>query len=193
MVLRSTSSGAGHHPVAVPTPPTLANLWLIGSMGAGKSAVGRVLARRLGRPLVDNDDELEREHGAPTTALAAAGPGSLHEQESAQLRALVERVVTPCVAGFAASVGDRPEDLELLGRTGTVVYLRARVATLVARVGSGRGRPWLEGGAEPYLAAALARRGPRYEAAADVVVDVDDRDAEQVADAILAQLTGSRM
>ena len=38
---------------------------LVGFMGAGKSTLGAEVARRLGRPFVDLDDELERRHGAP--------------------------------------------------------------------------------------------------------------------------------
>ena len=67
-----------------------------------------------------------------------------------------------------------------------VVWLRARPATLAARVGSGRGRPLLAGDPAARLAELDAVRRPLYEEVADAVVDVDGLDPSRVADRILA-------
>jgi shikimate kinase len=162
-------------------------VWLIGSMGAGKTAVGRELATRLGCDLFDNDTELLRQTGQSLTKLADRGWNSLHQFESAQLRA-ASTLPPPLVAGVAASVADRPGDLELLRATGVVVYLQARPATLAARVGGGEGRPWLQEDPEGWLAAMLERREPSYIEAAHVVVRVDDLSPEMVADHIMLGL-----
>jgi shikimate kinase len=161
--------------------PRLQRIWLVGSMGAGKTTVGRALSRELGWPLVDNDTTLEQTTGATAAELADDGAARLHDSESAVLRRTASTGPVPAVVGVAAGVGDRPEDLDLLRRTGTVVYLRARVATLAARLGTGGGRPWLAGDPAEFLAARLGERGPAYESAADLVVDVDERSAEDVA------------
>ena len=97
----------------------------------------------------------------------------------------------PFVAGVAASVGDRAEDLDLLRQTGSVVYLRATVPTLAARVGSGADRPWLAGDPAAWLAASLDRREPAYLAAADVVVDVDVLGPDAVARVVVERLLAS--
>ena len=165
-------------------------IWLVGSMGSGKTVVGGALAGQLGWPLLDNDDELESHEGRSLSDLADDGPEALHLRESAQLRRAAAHPA-PFVAGVAASVGDRAEDLDLLRQTGSVVYLRATVPTLTARVGSGADRPWLAGDPAAWLAASLGRRGPAYLAAADVVVDVDVLGPDAVARVVVARLLAS--
>jgi shikimate kinase len=162
-------------------------IWLIGSMGAGKTAVGGELARRLGCDLLDNDTELLRQTGQSLTELAELGWDPLHQSESGQLRA-ASTLPPPFVAGVAASVGDRPDDLDLLRATGIVVYLQAGPGTLAARVGGGEGRPWLQDDPERWLAAMLERREPSYLTAADIVVAVDELDPATAADHILDRL-----
>jgi shikimate kinase len=172
------------------TELTTRRIWLVGSMGSGKTVVGRALEHQLGWPLLDNDLELEATEGRSLTDLAEDGPEALHRRESAQLHRAVA-TTAPFVAGVAASVGDRPVDLELLAETGSVVYLRATVETLVARLGRGEGRPWLDDDPASWLAATLARREPGYLSVADVVVDVDRRTPDEVARAIVERLVAS--
>jgi shikimate kinase len=77
----------------------------------------------------------------------------------------------------------------LLSGAGTVVWLRAKPATLAARVGAGNGRPLLAGGQEQAaarVAELAAVRAPLYRAVAEVVVDVDGRTPKQVADRVVA-------
>ncbi|HET8970917.1 MAG TPA: shikimate kinase [Candidatus Nanopelagicales bacterium] len=162
-------------------------VWLVGSMGAGKSTVGRALAELLGVPLLDNDLELARETGRSTLALAAGGERALHQQESDQLRRAARRP-GPFVAGVAASVADRPEDLALLRRTGTVVYLRAAPETLAARVSRDPARPFVGEDPEPWLAVHLERRDPVYLAAAQLTVAVDGRTVRSIVAEIVAAL-----
>ena len=165
-------------------------IWLVGSMGSGKTAVGAALAERLGWPLLDNDEELESHEGRSLTDLADDGPDALHRREAAQLRRATVRP-PPFVAGVAASVGDRAADLDRLRASGSVVYLRASVPTLAARVGSGVDRPWLAGDPAAWLATTLARREPAYLAAAHVVVDVDSRTPADVAEVVVELLLAS--
>ena len=165
-------------------------VWLIGSMGAGKSAVGSALSALMGWPLLDNDAELSRQTGHSLTELADLGPDPLHQFESNQLR-LAAAQAPPLIAEVAASVGDRPADLAVLSRTGIVVYLRARPQTLAHRVGSGQGRPWLDKNPLGWLTDMPTRREPAYMSTADLIIDVDELKPDQVARRIHDHLAGA--
>ena len=162
-------------------------IWLVGSMGSGKTAVGAALAALLGWPLIDNDHELLAHEGRPLLQLSEDGPAELHRHESDQLRRAAV-LPPPFVAGVAASVADRPADQELLRSTGSVVYLRATAETLGERVSRDGDRPWVGSDPTDWLRESLARREPAYLQVADVVVDVDDGSPEQVARRVLAGL-----
>jgi len=149
-------------------------------MGAGKTTVGRDLAALLGWDLLDNDALLRRETGSSLNELAARGESVLHDSESVQMREAAERE-PPFVAGVAASVADRPADLKLLRGSGVVVYLRVRAETLAARLGDGQGRPWLDDDPVRWIKETLAGRDDAYAGAADVIIDVDDLTADEVA------------
>lgn len=164
-----------------------ARIFLLGMMGAGKSTVGRALSAATGWCYLDNDELLARETGRTTVQLSALGPEALHARESKQLRWSLARR-PPVIVSVAASVGDRPADLALVRASGYVVYLRAQVATVVARIGADPARPWLQEDPSRVLTELLARREGRYVAAADVVVDVEGRSADELAAQVLARL-----
>ena len=155
---------------------------LIGTMGSGKTTVGRALAARLGRAYLDNDAALRTATGrTPAEVLAAEGEERLHALEAEVLAASL-RAEGPAVVSAPGSVAASPE---LLARE-TVVWLRARPETLAARVAGSSGRPFPE-----EAAARDAARRPAYEAMATLVVDVDDRTVEEVVEEIVARLRPS--
>jgi shikimate kinase len=164
-------------------------LLLVGMMGAGKSTVGRLVARSLGWRFRDLDDEIERESGASVPELFAergeVGFRALESEALARHLAGDEQMVMSVGGGAVLSEPNR----SLLPGAGTVVWLRARPATLAARVGAGNGRPLLAGGQEQAaarVAELAAVRAPLYRAVAEVVVDVDGRTPKQVADRVVA-------
>ncbi len=142
-------------------------------MGAGKSTVGALMAQALGRPYLDNDELLHQQTGRTAVELAAEGGNRLHEAESRQLRSL-GALRRPFVAAVAASVADRPDDLQLLRSLGDSVYLRLRPETLARRVGVGQGRPWLGGDQLTVLTEMFSARDPVLVRVADVVIDCDE-------------------
>lgn len=164
---------------------TARHLVLIGMMGAGKSSVGAECARRLGRPLVDTDDVVAALAGVPVPEIfATAGEAAfrtLERQAVADVCRSPEPLVVACGGGVPVDAGNR----RALRAAGVVVWLRAPVALLAARVGDGDGRPLLGRDRIATLGRLDAQRHDAYEAAAHVSVDTADLDVESVAGAVL--------
>jgi 3-dehydroquinate synthase len=144
-------------------------------MGAGKSTLGPALARALGRRFVDADREIEREAGASVPEIfAREGESGFRARERAVLDALAGGDVVVAVGGGAIA---QPGAARRMAGQGTVVYLRARLETLLARIGNASSRPLLAGldaaGRRARLEALLAERKPAYETAR-ITVDTDD-------------------
>jgi shikimate kinase len=161
---------------------------LVGMMGAGKSTTGRLLAERLGWPYLDSDDEIERQTGRTVPEIwKAHGEPAFRAEES---RVLAQACTSegPAVVSVAGGAVLDPANRELVRRGGLVVWLRAEVATLAVRVGSGSGRPLLEGGPSEALARLYAARAPVYQELAELVFDVDRLSPPQVVDGIVAAL-----
>ncbi|HEY8368347.1 MAG TPA: shikimate kinase [Thermodesulfobacteriota bacterium] len=162
-----------------------ANIVLVGFMGAGKSAVGRSLARRLGRPFVDTDREVERRAGRTIPAIfAAEGEPAFRALEREAIAETAARRGLVVATGGGAPVD--PANLAALRASGFVVYLAARPETLLARVGAGEGRPVLAGADDPAVRVRelLERREPAYRQA-DLIVETDDLAVAAVATRVL--------
>lgn len=172
-----------------PAPPaTGANIVLTGFMGTGKSTVGRLVAKRLGRRFVDTDALIESRHG-PIPELFAS-----HGEE--HFRAL-ERAVAAELAsatGLVVATGGRtmldPANQETLGASGVVVCLSASVGELVARLRDEvEHRPLLrDDDPAGRIAALLAERAPGYGRFPQV--PTDGRTPEQVVDAVITAAAG---
>jgi shikimate kinase len=149
-------------------------VWLVGMMGAGKSAVGRELAHRLGWPFLDTDREIETRRGVAIAEIfAQEGEEAFRALEREVVRDLAGRPVVVALGGGALT---RPELRRAVAEVGTLVWLRARPETLLSRVGAGDERPLLAGldGAERLarIRDLLAAREADY-ACASVVVETD--------------------
>jgi shikimate kinase len=161
------------------------HLVLIGLMGAGKTTVGRECASRLGRDFVDTDDVVRAHAQMPIDEIfATAGEAHFRELERQAVRDVCASPAPLVIACGGGTVVDA-ENRKCLRRAGTVVWLRAPVGVLVARVGDGASRPLLAGDPERALTRLEAAREAAYEASADVTIDTADRDVEGVAAAVL--------
>jgi shikimate kinase len=164
-------------------------IWLVGMMGAGKSAIGPLLARALDRRFVDSDLEIERAAGmAVSEIFAREGERAFRERE----RQLVERLSRGAdVVALGGGAIAQPGAASLLERTGTVVYLKASARSLLDRLGDCLDRPLLRDlTREARLAkveSLLAERGSAYATAA-VEVDTEGRKLEAVVEEILQRL-----
>jgi shikimate kinase len=158
-------------------------------MASGKSTVGRALSRRTGWPYVDNDELVAVLAGHDTPEVAVTrGVDGLHMLEGFVVEEILGRPA-PLVAGIPGSAIATVAAREQLRAGGYVVWLRARLETLAARVGDGAGRPFFAG---HDVLATLERlnegREPQYAAAAHLVVDVDDLEPAAIAGLIEAAL-----
>lgn len=167
---------------------------LVGMMGAGKSAVGEVLAGKLGWGFVDSDVVVEEREGMPVPALfMARGEQFFRDAESAAIDS-IGALPGPVVVSVGGGAVLRASNRDALRRLGTVVWLRAQPATLAARVGSAEGRPVLgreTGALEARMVRLVAERRSLYEEVADFVVDVDERSPDEAAAVIASEVAGS--
>jgi shikimate kinase len=155
-------------------------LLLVGMMGSGKTTVGRLAAERLGWPHLDSDAEVEEATGKTVPEIfAEQGEPAFRAAETEALRRALD--VAPVVVSVAGGAVLDAANRRMLHDAGTVVWLRAEVATLAGRVGDGHGRPLLDDDPRRALGELDAVRRPLYEEVADTVVDVDGRTPEQIA------------
>jgi shikimate kinase len=168
--------------------PERINLFLVGPMGSGKTAVGRQLARRLGLEFLDADAEIERRTGVDIPYIfEKEGEAGFRQREREIIDELSTRSGTVLATGGGA-VQDAAtrERLRVRGR---VVYLRASVEQQLARTRHSDHRPLLRG-ADPRgtLERLMTARGPLYEEIAWLTVDTDGRRVRSVVEEIARRL-----
>jgi len=172
-----------------PTHRPLADkILLVGMMGAGKSTVGLALARHLGWPFVDSDEQVMRRTGRTVPQLfAERGESAFRAEEKEALREAVTAqgpAVVSVAGGAVLDAGNR----SVLRGGGRVVWLRAPLATLADRVGAGEGRPLLGDDPASALARIYEERRPLYDELADIVVDVGRLSPVEAVEEILGAL-----
>ena len=157
------------------------NVFLVGPMGSGKTAVGKQLARLLGLRFVDSDAEIERRTGVdiPHIFDKEGEPGfRIRERDViAELTAGADIVLS--TGGGAVLLA---ENRALLRERGTTVYLETSVAQQAARVRRGDKRPLIAGAADPAarLAGLMAHRAPLYAEVAALSVRTDGSQLKDV-------------
>jgi shikimate kinase len=121
------------------------NLFLIGPMGAGKSAVGRQLARLLHLDFLDSDEEVENRTGVDIPFIfEKEGEEGFRKRESKVIDELTRRQGVVLATGGGAVVD--PDNRSQLGARGYVIYLHTTVQQQLDRTQRGRNRPLLEKG-----------------------------------------------
>jgi shikimate kinase len=160
-------------PSHAPVPLHRGNLFLVGLPGAGKSTLGRQLARRLNKRFVDADAELEQRLGVSIpTIFEIEGEAGFRDREEATLADLTQLTEVVLSTGGGAVI--RPNNRVRLKENGTVIYLHADPSVLWERVRHSRNRPLLQT-ADPRdrLATLYAERDALYREVADHVVESD--------------------
>lgn len=147
------------------------NIFLVGLMGAGKTSVGRALAKRLHKTFCDTDQEIERATGVKIPVIfEIEGEAGFRARESKLLAELVRRTNIVLATGGGAVLSE--QNRRLLAEHGTVIYLRAAASDLWQRTHHDRNRPLLQTD-DPLkkLQELFAERDPLYREIADVIVD----------------------
>jgi shikimate kinase len=129
---------------ADPIPYENRTIALVGLMGVGKSTVGRRLAARLGLPFADGDDEIERAAGMTVSEIfATMGETAFRDGEARVMRRLLEGPPMVLATGGGAILD--PDTRALLKQTSVMVWLRAELGVIAARVQRRDTRPLLRG------------------------------------------------
>jgi shikimate kinase len=156
-------------------------------MGSGKTTVGRMVAERLGRAFLDSDEAIEARTGRTVREIfAAEGEAAFRRLESDVLAEALARPEPSVIAAAGGTVLAAENRRAMRDHADRVVWLRARPATLAARVASGAHRPLLDEDPEGVLARLDAQREPLYREVADVVIDTADLRPNDVAERVLA-------
>ena len=157
-------------------------------MGAGKSAVGRQLARMLHLNFMDSDDEIESRTGVDIPFIfEKEGEEGFRKREAKVIDDLskIEGIVLATGGGAVVD----PQNRSHLGARGFVIYLHTTVEQQLARTKRGRERPLLENGdRKQILEDLMSERDSMYRDVADLIVETDGRKVKAVANEILERL-----
>ncbi|MFS2025496.1 bifunctional shikimate kinase/3-dehydroquinate synthase AroKB [Massilia sp. CT11-137] len=157
-------------------------------MGAGKTTIGRLLARRLDMTFIDSDHEIEARTGATIPWIfEIEGEASFRRREADVIRELTAQNGIVLATGGGAVLN--PASRALLAERGTVIYLRASVSSILARTAHDKNRPLLQT-ADPRrkLEDLTAQREPLYREIADMVIDTGRPNVQSMVQTILDQL-----
>lgn len=164
------------------------NIFLVGLMGAGKTTIGRILARKLGKRFIDSDHEIEARTGASIPWIfEIEGEASFRRREAEVIRDLTAQDGIVLATGGGAVLN--PDNRAYLKQRGRVIYLRANVASIMLRTSHDKNRPLLQT-ADPRrkLEELTAQREPLYREIADLVIDTGRPNVQSMVQTILAQL-----
>jgi shikimate kinase len=161
---------------------------LIGMMGMGKSVVGKALEQKTGLPRFDTDEIISSKSKMPITEIFSThGEEHFRNLETETLRSM--SLEEPAIIVTGGGIVLRAENMDLLRQLGTVVWLDADEATLRTRIRGLSDRPLLQtANPRAALSELLAAREPLYRRAADLRVDVSQKNPQQIAELILENI-----
>jgi 3-dehydroquinate synthase len=164
------------------------NIFLVGLMGAGKTTIGRLLARKLGKRFVDSDHEIEARTGASIPWIfEIEGEASFRRREAEMIRELTGQHGIVLATGGGVVLD--PANRAFLAERGTVIYLRAGINSILQRTSHDRNRPLLQT-PDPRrkLEELTAQREPLYREVADLVIDTGRPNVQSMVHTILEQM-----
>jgi shikimate kinase len=157
-------------------------------MGAGKSTVGKVLAKKLGRRFLDADHVIEERCGVKIPVIfEMEGEEGFRKREAQAIRDITaDHDIVLATGGGAILL---PENRAALSENGTVIYLHANSAELWHRTKGGEGRPLLRNGdAKKILEHLYTIRDPLYREIADHVIETGKPSVNQLVNTLIMQL-----
>jgi shikimate kinase len=165
------------------------NIFLIGPMGAGKTTIGRQLARKLGMRFLDSDRVIEERTGADIPLIfEKEGEDGFRRREQAIIDELTQEENLVLATGGGAVLN--AENRSALAQRGQVIYLHSDLSSLVERTARDRSRPLLQTEQDPrsVLGRILEQREPLYRETADLVIDTSNTSISHVIQAIISQI-----
>lgn len=167
--------------------PSEERIFLIGPMGAGKSAVGRLLAQRLRYCFLDSDRTLEERTGVDIARIFdVEGEEGFRAREETMLQELSQHCGVVLATGGGAVI--RESNRDCLRERGVIVYLRTAVDTQLVRTRHSD-RPLLQTeDPRSRLQELMHARAPLYEMLADIIVDTDHGTIATIVDDIIHRL-----
>ena len=169
----------------------LRNIFFVGLMGAGKTTVGRYLAKSLGLDFYDTDQEIEKRTGVRVpTIFEMEGEAGFRKREVSMIDELTQlpNIVLATGGGAVLSADNRQH----LASRGHVIYLRASVQDLFLRTRFDRNRPLLQNNnPKAKLEQLFAERDPLYLEVAEYIVDTGNQPVINIVQQIEEILTSS--
>ena len=166
---------------------------LIGFMGAGKTTIGKALAKSLNREFADTDERIEADTGRKIPDIfEKEGEPYFRRLETETLQKL-EKEEIPRVIAVGGGLPMQPENGPILNRMGTVVFLEADTDTLEARLRGDTSRPKLQGGElRERILTLMREREETYRQVAHLSVRTDHRSVDEVTEEIKERISSER-
>ncbi len=161
------------------------NIFLIGFMGAGKSTVARAMHDRYSMDVVEMDQIIEERNGMSIPEIFEKHGEEYFRQQETKL--LIEsQSKTNVVFSCGGGVPMRDENVKEMRKSGKIVLLTAKPETILERVKRSHDRPLLEHNKTvSHISELMEQRRPKYEAAADIVIDTDGKSAQEICEEIV--------
>ncbi|MDF0605920.1 shikimate kinase AroK [Neisseriaceae bacterium TC5R-5] len=166
----------------------IGNFFLVGLMGAGKTTVGKTLARRTDKTFYDSDHEIEARTGVRVaTIFDIEGERRFRDRETSVIADLTQLNNIVLATGGGAIL--RPQNRAQLATYGTVIYLRASINDLLIRTQHDKNRPLLQtANPRAKLESLFLERDPLYRDIADIIVDTTQQNVNLLLTQLLEQL-----
>ena len=164
------------------------NIFLVGFMGVGKSTIAKELKKILDMNLVEMDARIVHEQGMSINEIFEKyGENYFRDIESKLVLDIGDEgnTIVSCGGGVVL----RPENVEHMRQSGKVVYLTATPESIFERVKNGNERPILNGNMNvDYIKGLMEKRKPFYEAAADIMIETDNKSIEKICQEIQSKI-----
>ena len=163
------------------------NILLVGFMGCGKSTIGRILHKSLDYPLIDTDQQIEKQTGKKiSTIFEEEGEDAFRQLETQLLEKLIEKQTNHTIISTGGGIITLPENLPLLRQLGFVIWLSCSPEVINERTSRNNNRPLLQcDNPQEVIATMLAERAPLYEATSHLKINTSDLEINEISCGIL--------